>query len=92
MSDGTAARGAPTASEAISAMGGVGADDASIAASRPSEGVPIPVKAGMSLPEIEREAIRTTLELTDGNKAQAARVLGIGRRTLFRKVKEYGLT
>lgn len=54
-------------------------------------GKPIPVYAGMPLGEIEREAIHATLELTGGNKAEAARVLSIGRRTLFRKVKEYGL-
>ena len=79
---------APTANRRY----GSGSDeDAAFADERAAEGQPIPVKAGMSLSEIEREAIRATLELTDGNKAQAARVLGIGRRTLFRKVKEYDL-
>ena len=52
---------------------------------------PIPVYVGMTLQDIERETIRSTLEQTKGNKAVAARILNIGRRTLFRKLKEYGL-
>ncbi len=54
-------------------------------------GAAIPVHAGMTWDEIERAAIRSTLDMTGGNKAEAARVLAIGRRTLFRKLKEYGL-
>jgi DNA-binding NtrC family response regulator len=38
------------------------------------------------------EAIRAALRETGGNKTQAARVLGIGLRTLHRKVKEYGIS
>ena len=49
------------------------------------------VTAGMPWSEIEKEAIRATLEYTGGNKAEAARVLEISRRTLFRKIKTYGL-
>jgi len=52
---------------------------------------PIPVYVGMTLEEIEREALRATLEQTKGNKTLAAKILNIGRRTLFRKIKEYGL-
>ncbi|RME76441.1 MAG: sigma-54-dependent Fis family transcriptional regulator, partial [Planctomycetota bacterium] len=47
--------------------------------------------AGRSLEEMERELIRQTLELTDGNREQAAKFLGIGERTLYRKIKKYGL-
>ncbi len=64
---------------------------ASEVAGDPPLGRPIPVNVGMPLDEIEREAIRATLEHTGGNKAEAARVLGIGRRTMFRKLKEYSL-
>jgi len=39
--------------------------------------------------EIERMAILETLERTDGRRAEAAKVLGIGLRTLQRKLKEY---
>ncbi|NOG55076.1 MAG: sigma-54-dependent Fis family transcriptional regulator [Planctomycetes bacterium] len=47
--------------------------------------------AGMDLAELEKRAIRETLKLTDGNREQAARMLGIGERTLYRKLKEFGL-
>jgi len=47
--------------------------------------------AGMSLEQIEKQAIRNTLRMTAGNREQAARMLGIGERTLYRKLKEYGL-
>jgi len=42
------------------------------------------------LDEMERQAIFRALDETRGNKTQAARVLGIGLRTLHRKLKEYG--
>jgi two-component system response regulator HydG len=47
--------------------------------------------AGMSLDQIEKQAIRNTLRLTAGNREQAAKMLGIGERTLYRKLKEYGV-
>jgi two-component system response regulator HydG len=47
---------------------------------------------GISLEQLEREAIRNTLKMTTGNREQAAKILGIGERTLYRKIKEYGLT
>ncbi len=47
--------------------------------------------AGTSLEQIEKRAIRETLRLTAGNREQAAALLGIGERTLYRKLKEYGL-
>jgi two-component system response regulator HydG len=47
--------------------------------------------AGTTLEQIEKRAIRETLRLTGGNREQAARLLGIGERTLYRKLKEYGL-
>ena len=48
--------------------------------------------AGMSLEELEKMAIQATLKRTDGNREQAAKILGIGARTLYRKLKEYGLS
>tara|TARA_R110002096_G_scaffold344921_2_gene537846 strand:- start:94276 stop:95709 length:1434 start_codon:yes stop_codon:yes gene_type:complete len=47
--------------------------------------------AGTSLEQLERQAIRETLKLTAGNREQAAKMLGIGERTLYRKLNEYGL-
>ena len=47
--------------------------------------------AGLSLEQIEKQAIRNTLRMTAGNREQAAKMLGIGERTLYRKLKEYGL-
>ena len=47
---------------------------------------------GKSLEEIERIFIGETLKLTGGNREQAADMLGIGERTLYRKIKEFQLT
>lgn len=47
--------------------------------------------AGTSLEQLEKRAIRETLRLTAGNREKAAQLLGIGERTLYRKLKEYGL-
>ncbi len=46
---------------------------------------------GRSLKDLEREYIGMVLERTGGNKNKAASILGIDRRTLYRKLKEYGL-
>ena len=46
---------------------------------------------GKSLEEIEQHYIAETLKLTGGNREEAARLLGIGERTLYRKLKEYGV-
>ncbi len=45
-----------------------------------------------SLAEMERSAILDTIRRLDGDKLQAARLLGIGKTTLYRKLKEYGIT
>lgn len=47
--------------------------------------------AGMTAEQVEKEHIRVTLELTHGNREHAAKMLGMGERTLYRKLKEYGL-
>ena len=46
---------------------------------------------GKSLEEIEKHYIAETLKLTSGNREEAAKMLGIGERTLYRKLKEYEL-
>lgn len=45
----------------------------------------------LSLDEIEKNRIRKALEQFKGNKRQTAQALGISERTLYRKIKEYGL-
>jgi DNA-binding NtrC family response regulator len=47
--------------------------------------------AGVGLDRLEKEAIRQTLQMTGGNREKAADILGIGERTLYRKLKDYGL-
>lgn len=44
-----------------------------------------------SLDELERETIQKTLERHQGKRKQAAAELGISERTLYRKIREYGL-
>lgn len=44
-----------------------------------------------SLAAVEEQHIRRIVALTKGNKAEAARLLGIGIATLYRKLEEYGL-
>jgi two-component system response regulator HydG len=46
---------------------------------------------GKSISEIEGLFIAETLKFTSGNREEAASVLGIGERTLYRKIKEYNL-
>jgi two-component system response regulator HydG len=43
------------------------------------------------LEELERRAILRTLRETAGDKLAAARILGIGKTTLYRKLKQYNL-
>ena len=43
-----------------------------------------------SLAEVEQEHIRRVMARVDGNKSHAARLLGIDRRTLYRKLEEMG--
>jgi two-component system, NtrC family, response regulator HydG len=49
------------------------------------------LRPGMSIKEMERELIIKTVEDNDGNRTRTARVLGITRRTLQHKLKEYGI-
>nr|MBX2851860.1 hypothetical protein [Phycisphaeraceae bacterium] len=47
--------------------------------------------AGLSLDQLEKQAIRNALQIHAGNREKAAKMLGIGERTLYRKLNEYGL-
>jgi DNA-binding NtrC family response regulator len=61
----------------------------------PSADTPASIAGGLPvvipLPELERRAIMNALEYTKGDRAVAAHLLGIGRTTLYRKLKEYQL-
>ena len=46
-------------------------------------------RPGMTMAEVERAAIEAVLRLAEGNRRKAAQELGIGERTLYRKLKEY---
>ncbi|MGH9685520.1 MAG: sigma-54 interaction domain-containing protein [Candidatus Acidiferrales bacterium] len=65
---------------------------------RNEDGYPIPEKIAnncsatdtQSLAQLERSAIMKALEVAEGDKIAAARLLGIGKTTVYRKLKEYG--
>jgi len=57
---------------------------------QPAAGGSAPGMAGVSLEEGEKERIRKALALCEGNREKAAKMLGIGERTLYRKIKRYG--
>jgi sigma-54 dependent transcriptional regulator, acetoin dehydrogenase operon transcriptional activator AcoR len=44
------------------------------------------------LESAEREAVTDALRAADGNRTRAAQALGIGRNTLYRKMREFGIT
>jgi two-component system NtrC family response regulator len=45
-----------------------------------------------SLEQMERQHIQRALHFFDGNRQQAAKALGIGRKTLYRKIEKFGLS
>ena len=49
------------------------------------------IRPGMTLAEVEKILIRQTLTHVTDNREEAAKVLGISRRALEYKLKEYGL-
>ncbi|MGH7607638.1 MAG: sigma 54-interacting transcriptional regulator, partial [Gemmatimonadales bacterium] len=69
--------------------GGDGLEDPLAAA--PAEETAVIYRAGMTMADVERAAIDAALRETRGNRRKAAEVLGIGERTLYRKLKEYAL-
>lgn len=51
----------------------------------------MPAVSGLSMESVEKELIKRTLAQTNGNRAETAKRLGMGERTLYRKLKAYGL-
>ncbi len=66
-----------------------------VAAIEPRDQAPPPniitIAPGTRMADIERAAIEAALKETRGNRRRAAELLGIGERTLYRKIKEYRL-
>ena len=56
---------------------------------RVSSSIPIPISATGTLAETEKAKILAALQSVGNNRSKAARVLGISRRTLYRKLDEY---
>ncbi|HEY0380521.1 MAG TPA: sigma 54-interacting transcriptional regulator [Pyrinomonadaceae bacterium] len=52
--------------------------------------VRLEINVPATIDEIERRAIEATLDYTGGDKTRAAKTLGIGRKTLYRKLQQYG--
>jgi len=52
---------------------------------------PMPLHAGTSMKELERQLLQTTLQLTGGNRTRAAEMLGVSLRTIRNKIREFGL-
>ena len=61
------------------------------AAGRPAEGVGVRTMYPTSLVDVERDHIVRTLEQVRGNKAVAARILGVSRRAFYRQLERHGL-
>ena len=55
------------------------------------KGKELEVKPQLSIEEMEKELIAKTLKEAGGNRKRTARILGIGERTLYRKIDKYGL-
>ena len=52
---------------------------------------PVVYRSGMTMAEVEKAAIEAALKEYRGNRRRAAEILGIGERTLYRKIKTYRL-
>ncbi len=72
--------------------GVISAADLSFGSATPARGTADPVGATGTLADMERDAILRTLAAVDGNRRLAAEQLGIGVRTLYDKLKRYGVS
>jgi transcriptional regulator of acetoin/glycerol metabolism len=59
--------------------------------SEPEDKGSVVFRPGMTMADVEREAINAALTQHQGNRRKAAETLGIGERTLYRKIKAYKL-
>jgi DNA-binding NtrC family response regulator len=78
---------APTGGGSAGTFGAVGIEPRD----QPPPPSVVTIRPGMTMAEIERAAIESALRETRGNRRKAAELLGIGERTLYRKLREYQL-
>src|SRR5437773_8608828 len=81
----------PQRVEVIEVGPGSAVSSATPVAAEPASEAEVVYRPGMTMAEVERAAIEAVLRETQGNRRKAAEVLGIGERTLYRKLKEYAL-
>lgn len=72
-------------------LGGVSAHarEARAFAASNGDGKRIAIELPAAMDEVEKQVIEATLRYTDGDKSKAARLLGVGRKTLYRKLEQY---
>jgi DNA-binding NtrC family response regulator len=75
----------------MASSGLIGLDDLPPGVRSSGEERDVRVPIGSTLEEAEKILIRETLAALGGNKSRSAEVLGIGRKTLYQKIEEYGL-
>jgi DNA-binding NtrC family response regulator len=76
---------------ALGAGNGGGAAIAIEAPNQPAPPTTPQITPGMTMAQIERAAIEAALKETRGNRRKAAEILDIGERTLYRKLRDYGI-
>ncbi len=72
-------------------VGSPGAPGPALEAPRPANDGVVVFRLGMTMEDVEREAIVAALRSVAGNRRKAAEMLRIGERTLYRKIAKYGL-
>src|SRR5438552_11694381 len=81
----------PPRVEVIEVGPGSGVSAVTPGEAEPAREVDVVYRPGMTMADVERAAIEAALRETQGNRRKAAEVLGIGERTLYRKLKAYAL-
>src|SRR5213596_3877517 len=81
----------PPRVEVIEVGPGSGVSAVAPGEAEPAREVDVVYRPGMTMADVERAAIEAALRDTQGNRRKAAEILGIGERTLYRKLKAYAL-
>jgi DNA-binding NtrC family response regulator len=81
----------PSALQDHMAASGIGRLAAAVAANPAEELYLAPQSPVITIPQSEKQTISRALGATGGARAETARLLGIGRTTLYRKMREYGI-